>query len=210
MLKILKNIVLQDRLTKIRNVKIDGIHFKAGLVEMGTLIGYEFASNMDIREVKVKTPLGIANGIKINDTENIVVVTVLRAAIPMVEGVMNVFDEAKYGMVGAWREKEPPFKVNVGYLKIPDINDKIVIIVDPMLATGNTMNLIIKELKKLGTPNRLAIFNVISTEEGVEKVLANHSEVEIYTCSIENKLKDGYIIPGMGDAGDIAFGKPIK
>ena len=74
MLKILKNIVLQDRLTKIRNVKIDGIHFKAGLVEMGTLIGYEFASNMDIREVKVKTPLGIANGIKINDTENIVVV----------------------------------------------------------------------------------------------------------------------------------------
>jgi uracil phosphoribosyltransferase len=210
MLKILKNIVLQDRLTKIRNVKIDGIHFKAGLVEMGTLIGYEFASNMDIREVKVKTPLGIANGIKINDTENIVVVTVLRAAIPMVEGVMNVFDEAKYGMVGAWREKEPPFKVNVGYLKIPDINDKIVIIVDPMLATGNTMNLIIKELKKLGTPNRLAIFNVISTEEGVEKVLANHSEVEIYTCSIENKLKDGYIIPGMGDAGDIAFGKPIE
>jgi uracil phosphoribosyltransferase len=210
MLKILKNIVLQDRLTKIRNVKIDGIHFKAGLVEMGTLIGYEFASNMDIREVKVKTPLGIANGIKINDTENIVVVTVLRAAIPMVEGVMNVFDEAKYGMVGAWREKEPPFKVNVGYLKIPDINDKIVIIVDPMLATGNTMNLIIKELKKLGTPNRLAIFNVISTEEGVEKVLANHSEVEIYTCSIENKLKDGYIIPGMGDAGDIAFGKPLK
>ena len=201
---------MQDRLTKIRNVKIDGIHFKAGLVEMGTLIGYEFASNMDIREVKVKTPLGIANGIKINDTENIVVVTVLRAAIPMVEGVMNVFDEAKYGMVGAWREKEPPFKVNVGYLKIPDINDKIVIIVDPMLATGNTMNLIIKELKKLGTPNRLAIFNVISTEEGVEKVLANHSEVEIYTCSIENKLKDGYIIPGMGDAGDIAFGKPIK
>ena len=210
MLKILKNIVLQDRLTKIRNVKIDGIHFKAGLVEMGTLIGYEFASNMDIREVKVKTPLGIANGIKINDTENIVVVTVLRAAIPMVEGVMNVFDEAKYGMVGAWREKEPPFKVNVGYLKIPDINDKIVIIVDPMLATGNTMNIIIKEMKKLGTPHRLAIFNVISTEEGVEKVLANHSEVEIYTCSIENKLKDGYIIPGMGDAGDIAFGKPIK
>ena len=210
MLKILKNIVLQDRLTKIRNAKIDSIQFKAGLVEMGTLIGYEFASNMDIREVKVETPLGVANGIKINDTEDIVVVAVLRAAIPMVEGVMNVFDEAQYGMVGAWREKEHPFEVKVGYLKIPDINDKIVIIVDPMLATGNTMNIIIKEMKKLGTPNRLAIFNVISTEEGVEKVLANHSEVEIYTCSIENKLKDGYIIPGMGDAGDIAFGKPVE
>ncbi len=209
MLKILKNIVLQDRLTKIRNVNIDGIHFKAGLVEMGRLIGYEFASNMDIGEVTVKTPLGSANGIRINETENIVVVAVLRAAIPMVEGVMSVFNTAKYGVVGAWREKEPPFKVKVGYIKIPDIQDKIVIIADPMLATGNTMNTIITEMKKHGNPNRLAIFNIISTEEGVEKVLANHSEVEIYTCSIENELKDGYIIPGLGDAGNIAFGKPV-
>jgi uracil phosphoribosyltransferase len=64
-------------------------------------------------------------------------------------------------------------------------------------------------MKKRGNPSRLAIFNVISTEEGVEKVLENHSEVEIYTCSIENELKEGYIIPGLGDAGDIAFGKPI-
>ncbi len=209
MLKILKNIVLQDLLTKIRKFNIDSVHFKAGLVEMGRFIGYEFASNMDIREVKVKTPLGIAKGLKINDTENIVVIAVLRAAIPMVEGVMSVFSKSTYGMVGAWREKEPPFKAKVGYLKIPDIQDKIVIIADPMLATGNTMNTIIHEIKKKGKPSRLAIFNVISTEEGVEKVLANHSEVEIYTCSIENKLKDGYIIPGMGDAGDIAFGKPI-
>jgi uracil phosphoribosyltransferase len=209
MLKILKNIVLQDRLTKIRNVNIDGVHFKAGLVEIGRLIGYEFASHMDIREVTVKTPLGIANGIKINDTENVVLVAVLRAAIPMVEGIMSVFSKAQYGMVGAWREKEPPFKAEVGYLKIPDINDKIVIIADPMLATGNTMNTIIEEMKKRGNPSRLAIFNVISTEEGVEKVLENHSEVEIYTCSIENELKEGYIIPGLGDAGDIAFGKPI-
>ena len=115
--KSLKNIVLQDRLTKIRDVKVDGIHFKSGLVEMGTLIGYEFASNMDIREVKVETPLGVANGIKINDTEDIVVVAVLRAAIPMVEGVMNVFDEAKYGMVGASHEKEPPFEIKVDTLK---------------------------------------------------------------------------------------------
>lgn len=208
MLKILKNIVLQDRLAKIRNVNIDRINFKSGLVEMGRLIGYEFASRMDIREVTVETPLGTANGIKIKDTENIVVIAVLRAAIPMVEGVMSVFSEAQYGVIGAWRKDEPPFETSVGYLKIPEIEGKIVIVADPMLATGNTMNTILKEIKQRGKPQRLAIFNVISTEEGVEKVLANHSEVEIYTCSIENKLIDGYIVPGLGDAGDISFGKP--
>lgn len=208
MLKILKNIVLQDRLTKIRNSNIDGGHFKLGLAEMGRLMGYEFQSTMDIQEVDVKTPFGTAKGIEIKETGDVVVVAILRAAIPMVEGLMSVFSEAQYGVVGAWREDEPPFTAKVGYIKIPDIQDKIVIVADPMLATGNTMNETLKEIKKQGTPRRLAILNIIATEEGVEKVLENHSEVEIYTCSIENKLIKGYIVPGLGDAGDIAFGKP--
>ena len=209
MLKILKNTVLQDRLTKIRKANIDSPDFKAGLVEMSRLMGYEFQSTMDIREVKVKTPFGTAKGIKIKETENVIVVGILRAAIPMVEGLMSIFNEAKYGVVGAWREGEPPFKAKVSYIKIPDVQDKIVIVADPMLATGNTMNATLKKIKKQGTPRRLAILNIIATEEGVEKVLENHSEVEIYTCSIENKLEDGYIVPGLGDAGDIIFRKPI-
>ncbi|HEY0196112.1 MAG TPA: uracil phosphoribosyltransferase [Methanobacterium sp.] len=209
MLKIIKNIVLQDRLTKIRDKDIDGVGFKAGLVEMGRYLAYEFQSTMDIQEVSVKTPLETAQGIKIKETRNVVVVTILRAAIPLAEGVMSVFKEAKYGVVGVWREKEPPFEAKLGYIKIPEIEDKIVILADPMLATGNTMNTTINEIKKLGTPGRIAILNIIATEEGVGKVLENHSEVEIYTCSIENKLVDGYIVPGLGDAGDIAFGKPV-
>lgn len=209
MLKILKNIVLQDRLTKIRDKNITNISFKNGLVEFGRLIAYEFQSTMDIHEVKVKTSLGKANGIKIDDLEDVVVVAILRAAIPMVEGVMSIFSEAKYGVVGVWRENEHPFQAQMGYIKLPDVQDKIVIIVDPMLATGNTMNTTLIEIKKRGTPQRIAILNIIATEEGVEKVLQNHSEVEIYTCSIDNKLEDGYIVPGLGDAGDIAFGKPV-
>ncbi len=209
MLKILKNIVLQDRLTKIRNKNIDGISFKAGLLDMGRYIGYEFQSTMDIHEVSVKTPLGTAHGIKIKETDDVVVIAILRAAIPLVDGIMGVFREAKYGVVGVWRESKPPFEATLGYIKIPDIQNKIVLLADPMIATGNTMNTTINEIKKRGTPHRIAILNIIATEEGVEKVLENHSEVEIYTCSIENKLKDGYITPGLGDAGDIAFGKPI-
>lgn len=208
MLKVIKNIVLQDRLTKIRNEKIDSISFKEGLLEMGRYLAYEFQSAMDIQEVTVKTPLGTAKGIEVKEIDDVVVVTILRAAIPMVEGIMSVFSDAKYGVVGVWREREAPFKAKVGYIKIPDINDKIVLIADPMLATGNTIHTTINEIKKLGTPRRIAILNIIATEEGVEKVLENHSEVEIYTCTIDNKLEDGYIVPGLGDAGNIAFGKP--
>ncbi|MCE5215358.1 MAG: uracil phosphoribosyltransferase [Methanobacterium sp.] len=209
MLKILKNIVLQDRLTKIRDSNIDRVNFKSILLDMGRFIAYELQSTMDIHEVNVKTSLGTAKGIKINETDNVVVIAILRAALPLVEGIMSVFNEAEYGVVGVWRENEPPFQANMGYIKIPDIENKIVIIADPMLATGNTMNATLNEIKKQGKPRRLAILNIIATEEGVEKVLENHSEVEIYTCSIENKLKEGYIVPGLGDAGDIAFGKPI-
>ena len=97
----------------------------------------------------------------------------------------------------------------VCYIRIPEITDKIVLLADPMLATGNTMNTSIREIKSHGNPRRIAILNIIATEEGVEKVLENNSEVEIYTCSIENRLENGYIIPGLGDAGDIAFGKPV-
>lgn len=208
MLKILKNIVLQDRLTRIRRDGLKSTYFRALMAEIGSLIGYEFASTMDIQSVTLKTPLGTANGIKIKDLNDVVVVSVLRAAIPMVEGMMKVFSEAKYGVVGAWREDEPPFKVEVSYIRIPDINDKIVIVADPMIATGNTINAILKKIKDQGKPQKLVIFNIIATEEGIEKVLENHSEVQIYTCSIENELKNGYIVPGLGDAGDIAFGRP--
>lgn len=210
MLKIIKNIVLQDRLTKIRNKDIDGVNFKAVLLEMGRYMAYEFQSTMDIEEITVKTPLDTAQGIKIKDINDVVVVTILRAAIPMVEGIMSVFVEAECGVVGVSRDKEPPYEARAGYIRIPEIEDKIVLLADPMLATGNTIHTTISEIKKHGTPRRIAILNIIATEKGVGNVLENHSEVEIYTCSIENKLVDGYIIPGLGDAGDIAFGNPTN
>ena len=207
-LKVIKNIVLQDKLSNLRKTGIKRTHFRTGLKEMGRMLGYKFASTMDIQQINVKTPLGTAYGIQIKDKDKVVVVSVLRAAIPLAEGIMDVFFEGEYGMVGAWREDEPPFSVKISYIKIPDVQGKIVIVADPMIATGNTMNAILKEIKNQGTPYRLAILNLIATEEGVEKILESHSEVEIYTCSIENELKEGYIVPGLGDVGDIAFGKP--
>ncbi|MGF7119503.1 uracil phosphoribosyltransferase [Methanobacterium oryzae] len=209
MLKIVDHALVQENLTKIRDKNIDRVHFRSGIIEIGRLFAYEFTNTLDKKSVSVQTPLGIAEGIKIKDMENIVVVSVLRAAIPLVEGISKVFKDAEYGVIGAWRSEEPPFKAKMEYIKLPDLENKIVIVADPMLATGGTMNSILDEIKRRDNPKRLVVFNIISAEPGIEKIFENHPEVEIYTCSVDEKLnKEGYIIPGLGDVGDICFGRP--
>ena len=152
----------------------------------------------------------MADGVKIKDKKDIVVISVLRAAIPLVEGIMTIFSQAKCGMIGAWRDDAPPFNVHINYLRIPPIDGKVVIVADPMLATGNTINAILDEIYKYGTPKRLVLLNIIASEEGIKKVEDFHPDLEIYTCAIDSEVnKEGYIVPGLGDAGDICFGKPL-
>jgi len=209
MLKIVDHVLVQENLTRIRDKNIDRVHFRSHIIEIGRLLGYEFANTLDKEPVTVQTPLGIAKGIEVKEMENIMVVSVLRAAIPLVEGISKVFKGAEYGVIGAWRSEDPPFDAKIEYIKLPDLENKIVIVADPMLATGGTMNSILNEIKKRGKPERLVIFNIISAKMGIEKIFKTHGEVEIYTCSVDEKLnKDGYIIPGLGDVGDICFGKP--
>lgn len=200
---------LQERLTRIRRSGISGTQFRACMIDIGRFMSYEFAKTLATENVTVKTPLGTAEGIKIKDKNDIVVVSVLRAAIPLVEGIMRVFSEAKCGVVGAWRDENPPFKVNANYIRIPPVEHKIVIVADPMLATGNTMKAILDEIKGYGTPKRLVLLNIIASEEGIKTVLDAHPDLEIYTCAIDKEVNsNGYIVPGLGDAGDICFGKP--
>ena len=211
MLKIVDNLLVQEKLTKIRKKGINSAHFRKGIIEIGRLMSYEFANTLEKEEVIVETPLGKADGIKIKSRNDIVIITILRASLPLTNGILRVFPEAQYGVIGAWRRDEPPFEVCMDYLKIPDLNGKIVIVADPMLATGNTMELILKKLKMFGNPARMVLFTVISSEPGLKKIIETHPDLEIYTCSVEKKLnEDGYIVPGLGDAGDIAFGKPSK
>lgn len=211
MLKIVDHLLVQEKLTKIRKKGINSAHFRKGIIEIGRLMSYEFANTLEKEEVIVETPLGKADGIKIKSRNDIVIITILRASLPLTNGILRVFPEAQYGVIGAWRRDEPPFEVCMDYLKIPDLNGKIVIVADPMLATGNTMELILKKLKMFGNPARMVLFTVISSEPGLKKIIETHPDLEIYTCSVEKKLnEDGYIVPGLGDAGDIAFGKPSK
>ena len=209
MIQIINHLLLQEKLTLIRREGIDGVHFRGGIIEIGRWLAYELSNTLEKEEVTVQTPLGIAEGVRIKDKNDIVVVNVLRAAIPLVEGIMRVFRNARYGVVGASRKDEPPFPVEVGYFKLPPVDDKIVVIADPMLATGNTMNAILKRIYDKGIPRRVVLLNVIASKTGIELVEREHSDVEIYTCAVDQELNlEGYIVPGLGDAGDKAFGKP--
>ncbi|HOQ19576.1 MAG: uracil phosphoribosyltransferase [Methanothermobacter tenebrarum] len=206
MIKLVDNLIIQEKLGRIRRKGIDPAHFRHGLTEIGRYMAYEFANTLSYKKTRVRTPLGVAEALKI--TDEIIVISVLRASLPFSYGIMKVFPEAQHGIIGAWREDRSPFKVHIDYFKIPEVHDKTVIIADPMLATGNTMEQILERLKTLNI-KRLVIFNVISAKAGLERI--KRFKIEVYTCSIEEKLDNlGYIVPGLGDAGDLAFGKPSK
>ncbi len=210
-LKLVDHLLVQDKLTTMRKSGISGSDFRANMIEIGRFISYEFADTLDKENLKVKTPLGISKGVVIKEKKNIVVINVLRAAIPFVEGITKIFVSSECGVIGAWREDVSPFKVNLKYIRIPHIHDKIVLVADPMLATGNTMNAILNEIKKHGKPKRLVLFNIIASEEGIKNVTVTHPDLEIYTCAIDPDVNnEGYIVPGLGDAGDLCFGSPIN
>jgi len=205
------HLLVQDIITKIRGSKINRSNFRANMMELGRFMSYEFADTLEKKSVTVETPLGISEGTIIKDKKNIVVINVLRAAIPFVDGIMSVFTESECGVIGAWREDMAPFEVNLNYVRIPTLDNKIVIVADPMLATGNTMNIILEEVKKHGTPKRLVLLNVVSSEVGINYLITSNPDIEIYTCAIDRNVNDqGYIVPGLGDAGDKSFGKPTN
>lgn len=209
-IKLIEHLPVQDRLTKLRRSGIKGSDFRTSMMEIGMFMSYEFAKTLKKEIINVKTPLGVSEGTIIKDESDIIVVNVLRAAIPLVDGIIRIFKEAQCGMIGAWREDKPPFKVNLNYMRIPDINGKIVLIADPMLATGNTTKEILNRIKTRGNPERIVLFHVIASGEGINNLMESHPEIEIYTCAIDEEVnKEGYIVPGLGDAGDICFGKPL-
>jgi len=200
-------------LTQLRDKNTKQIGFRKGLVKLGRLIGYELIKTMKVEEFEVETPLGVkAKGFRIPDLDHIIIINVLRAATPLVEGLLKALPEARQGIVAIKRIEERPGIENITvqkfYVKIPTINnDDIVIVADPMLATGSTISAIISEIFNVGMPKRLIVVSVISTEYGINKILKAYPSVEIITVAIDPELNDhGYILPGLGDAGDRAFG----
>jgi len=197
-------------LTKLRDRKTNFIEFREIVKEIGAFMAYEIVNNLDYKEVKVETPLGVATGKKLVD--EVVLVIVLRAALPLVNGMMEVFKDAYLGVISARRIENNDhsgldFNIEISYLKLPNINNKVVIVADPMLATGSTMRAILLKIKEIGKPKKIILATIISAKPGIERVHTEHPDIDIYTLAVDEKLNEhGYIVPGLGDAGDRAFG----
>lgn len=203
---------IMEVLTELRDERTGPIPFRKGLVKLGRYMAYELTKTMEVEKIPVKTPLEETTGTRIKDRRNVVIITVLRAAIPLMEGLIKVLDHARVGIVSASRGKAPKFEIEMKYVKVPRIKpEDTVIVADPMIATGSTLVKVLDEVKKYGRAKRYVVVGVLAAPEGIDRIKEAHPEVEMFVAAIDRELNDhGYILPGLGDAGDRAFGAPIK
>ncbi len=201
-------------LAEVRDEKIqkDRWRFRRNLERMGEIFAYEISKHMDYAEEKVKTPLGSAR-VEMNADEP-VLCTVLRAGLPLHQGLHNYFDQADCSFVSAYRHhknNDDDFDIEVEYLSSPMLEGRVVIISDTMIATGASLIKVYKALKKLGKPKQVHIVAAIGTTEGLEFMKQQlPANVHYWFGALDEELTaQAYIVPGLGDAGDLAYGEKI-
>ncbi|MHA1733057.1 MAG: uracil phosphoribosyltransferase [Promethearchaeota archaeon] len=199
--------VVSQVLARLRDRRTQPADFRKNLERLGFLLAHEYSKRLPVKTAEVVTPLGVARYAEL--AKDLVVVGVLRAALPMVNGVMDALSGAKLGLVSARRLEQGSgggreFEIEVDLARVPDVRNKIVLLVDPMLATGSTL-LKILELVREGQPDGVAVLCAIASTYGVER-LARIDGLDVVTAAVDDTLNaDGYILPGLGDAGDRAF-----
>ena len=206
-----QNSVLNKFISEIRDINIqnDRLRFRRNLERIGEIFAYEISKELEYENKAVTTPLGTSEMNILKD--NIVLATVLRAGLPLHQGLLNYFDRAQNAFVGSFRKyhKDNSFEIKSGYLSSPDIEDKFLILSDPMLASGSSMVLAHKDLTKTSSPKHTHIVTVIAAKEGVE-YMQEHLPKDKFTIWIGAMDKEltakSYIVPGLGDAGDLAYG----
>ncbi len=207
------NSIFSQYTSEIRNIHVqkDRMRFRRNLERMGEIFAYEISKTLAYENVEISTPLGISN-IPL-PAQQPVLATILRAGLPLHNGLLSYFDNAENGFISAYRKhhKDGTFQVEVEYLSCPDITDKVVIISDPMLATGTSLVLAYKALLNRGIPSHVHIVCSIASLQGVEYVKRNlPANTTIWCGAIDDELTaQSYIVPGLGDAGDLAYGTKI-
>lgn len=208
------NSVLNHFLAEIRDVSIhnDSMRFRRNIERIGEIMAYELSKNLHYDEVDIKTPLGIKKTSKIKD--QLVLCTILRAGLTLHQGFLNYFDAAENGFISAYRyhpNHDDVFEIKVEYQAVADINGKNMLLLDPMLATGQSIVAVYNRLMERGTPKEIHIAVVIAAPEGIdylEKHLPN--TCHLWIAASDEKLNEhSYIVPGLGDAGDLAFGEKL-
>ena len=202
--------ILGQYMSEIRDVTIqkDPIRFRTNLERIAEILGYEVSKRMSYKEVSVQTPLGEAKEYKMIDDP--VLITILRAGLAMHNGLLRTFDRCESAFVSAYREHTTPeeFNIHVEYLAAPNLDQRVWVISDPMLASGSSMVNVYKALLKFGKPKKVYVVVSIATPQAIELVEKEIPQnTEIWTAAIDDELTaESYIVPGLGDAGDLAYG----
>lgn len=205
-----ENSILQQFIAEIRdaNVQKDPMRFRRNLERIGELFAYEVSKQLRFVHQETTTPLGVANSNVLEQQP--VLATILRAGIPLHQGMLNIFDGAENAFISAYRKskKDGSFEVHVEYLASPDITNKDLIICDPMLATGKSMELAFKAIKERGTPRSIHVVSIIASQEALDDVVDKFPVgTKFWVGDIDEELTaESYIVPGLGDAGDLAYG----
>ena len=207
------NSVANNFLAELRDVELqkDGLRFRRNLERLGEIFAYEISKTLDFNETEVITPLGTATVKK--SEKNIVLATILRAGLPMHQGMLNYFDFAGNAFISAYRKhhKDGSFEINLQYITCPDLNNSVLIITDPMLATGQSIAKTLKELTRYGKPKSIHIVSAIAAREGVDHVHRYLPSAHLWLGDIDEELTaKTYIVPGLGDAGDLSFGEKLQ
>lgn len=205
MLHVINHPLIQHKLTFIRDINTSPKEFRELVDEVATLMAYEITRDTPLEEVEVQTPVARAKG-KVIAGKKVALVPILRAGLGMTDGVLKLIPTARVGHIGVYRDPKTLQPVEY-YGKLPeDIAERDAIVIDPMLATGGSSVAAIDIVKKKGARN-VKLMCLIAAPEGVNHVSTHHPDVDIYVAAVDERLNDhGYIVPGLGDAGDRLFG----
>jgi len=197
--------LLQHKLSILRNKETGVKEFREVVGEISALMCYEATRGLPTKEVEIETPLAKTK-VRVLDGKKLAIVPILRAGLGMVDTMIDLIPSAKVGHIGLFRDPETHEPVKYYCKMPPDIADRQVFVVDPMLATGGSASDAITFIKEYGCKS-ITLMNILAAPEGIEKVQKDHPDVDIYVAAVDEKLNDhAYIVPGLGDAGDRIFG----
>ena len=206
------NSIFNHFVSEIRDINIqrDSMRFRNNLQRIGEIFAYEISKEMDYKRTEITTPLGISQQKLIQ--EKPVLATILRAGLPLHQGLLNYFDDSDNAFISAYRKhkKSGEFEIKIEYMSSPDLNGKTVILCDPMIASGSSMVMAMQSILSRGNPKHIHVVGVITSSEGLQYLKVN-SPVKNWTLWIgaedAEMTSKSYIVPGLGDAGDLAFGE---
>jgi len=205
--------LLSDWISELRDEEMqkDRMRFRRNLERIGEVAAYEISKKLAFEEKETQTPLGIAASKTLK--EQPVLATILRAGLPMHQGLLNYFDKADNAFISAFRKhnRDGSFEISLDYISCPELEGRVVIISDPMLATGSSLVKTIQFLREEGKPSEIHIVVAIACTVGIEYVKRSEPNCTIWCGAIDDELTaKGYIVPGLGDAGDLAFGTKVQ